>query len=235
MATKFRKFFIAALMETDADEMRFNGEETVIKFAVDIGVIDYIDVGANCGEWSASVIKFSSRMNSLVLYEPNKTYIHKLNDDFNHLSYVEIYNNAISSTAGEVNFVESGVFSKISENGDVTVTSVNNKELAERHLAGKRYLIKIDTEGFDAEVLGEFSMTGITEKSLVQIEFGPEQVKRGITVEEYSNILSQHTPFIVTRRKLLDIHMIELFDGALLNILFVPSDDLNFLSLYNGQ
>ena len=219
-----RKLFFASILETDSDSFAINGEERVIQMIENIGIKDFIDVGASTGEWTSLVIKNIKNYASLVLYEPNKNYYERLLSLKSSNSKIKFFPLAISNTEGFVNFIFDGVFSKIDESAKDTVKSINHKQLIQNHDVNLPYLIKIDAEGSDLEILKQFSQTGLCDKSFVQVEFGEAQINNQIVVKDFVDLLPTHKGYIVSNLKLLPLTIIKIYDfcNPLLNILFIP-------------
>lgn len=227
----FRKIVFASLFNTDADEMNINGEEFIIKKVINYGIKDFIDVGANCGQWSELILENSNGFNSLSLYEPNEFYSTTLNKFSEKAKNINFYPFAISGNNNLVNFKADGVFSTIDKLSSTKVKSINYKTLKTHFNCKLNYFIKIDTEGSDLVILEQFYMSNVCESSFIQIELGEAQKIKKITLKDYQKFLPNHMAFVLSKNKLLPLSIIKIYDFCtpLLNIFFVPKSEEKFL------
>lgn len=225
-----RKIILASILETDSDNMHINGEKQILNKILDYGICDFIDVGANLGEWSSLIIRKTNSFNSIVLYEPNKNYHKRLNKLVSNNKNIKYYPFAISDKEGLVNFKLDGVFSKIDNKSKNLVKSINHKTIKKNHNLSTNYFIKIDAEGFDLEILKQFWKSGLCENSFIQVEYGEAQKSLHVQINDFKKLLPMHRSFIVSNRKLLPLSILKLYDfcDPLLNILFVPEQFNDF-------
>jgi FkbM family methyltransferase len=231
---RVRKIALAALLKTDADDMAFNGEESVICFANRLRIKRFIDVGANEGDWTKKVLAISDNVEEICLYEPNDHYHATLIQLKNNNKNIEIFPYAISDCDGDVGFFKNGVFSSIDPSSNTKVKSVSSHFLFSHHSSEDAYLIKIDTEGYDLMVLSEFEKSGLCNKSIIQIEYGAPQRERGIKIDDYAKKMPNHNAYIISRDNLYPVNFIELYNDIvpLLNILLLPKRYVNCIDSY---
>ena len=67
---------------------------------------NFIDVGANVGDWAALFLQSMPQVEKVILCEPADAAVKKLRQRFGQVSEVEIVQAAISDTTGEVSFFE---------------------------------------------------------------------------------------------------------------------------------
>jgi len=116
-----------------------------------------IDVGAYCGETSIWYSKKMEESGIIYAFEPVKVNFNNLviNIENNALNKViHPYNLALGNKEGEIKFFENGDESRVSENSQGQYVSMTklDKFIKENNIAKVDY-IKIDTEGYDLEVI----------------------------------------------------------------------------------
>lgn len=160
-----------------------------------------VDVGANIGAFTLyEVLKKKAKL--VVAYEPSPTTFHRLagNLAVNSIQNVKPINAAVGASPGELPFVDSpfSVNSRVAENGQagaqiipcVTLDS-SLKELGISNVD----LIKIDTEGYEIEVLkGATETLGRTKRLVIEVHRASEK-------EECDAVLVPRGFRFITRKK----------------------------------
>ena len=145
------------------------------------GSLVLFDVGANKGDWTLQALEIATRRNSRIsvyAFEPCSGTRALLTQRISSYGGVSISGNALSSSEGEVCFYsnENGAgtnsLSEISGNQRELVKVTTLDLLLSKYGIGAIDMLKVDTEGFDFEVLkgGECALkAGLIE--LVQFEY----------------------------------------------------------------
>lgn len=160
-----------------------NGEYWLLEqyFASGSGATVVVDVGANRGEWSRRALdaaKAESRALCLYAFEPSGSTREILESVLTTYSEVEVLPLALSSRQGEADFFSSGVGAGTNSldplSGDDVervVTSTLDRFAEERgieHIG----MVKVDTEGFDLEVLkGASGLLAAGRVEVLQFEY----------------------------------------------------------------
>lgn len=226
---KLRKLITAAIFRVDVDDQDFSGETWFMGYAKRWGIKYCVDVGANVGDWTAAAIHILGPQVSYYLFEPIPRHLTALQQRFANAN-VSILPHAVGKDVGLSKFREDGVFSSLDpEHGTTDVQVVNRTWLANRLPIHDKWLLKIDVEGWDDQVLNEFMAAFNSSLALIQIELGPAQRARGIALEHYSALLPGHKAFLVSGHGLLDAGCMSLIEqgNPLLNVAFVPTAWLN--------
>lgn len=124
----------------------------------------FIDIGGHAGYISLFASQFAKQVHTFEPEESNFNYIKKI-IAINNLQNVNAYNVALGSQAGKLKFEKSkGATSmgKISDNGTLDVQVVSLDDFILENQVNQVDLVKIDVEGFGAEVLK--GMSGAIEK-----------------------------------------------------------------------
>jgi FkbM family methyltransferase len=219
-----RKLVTAALFRLDVDDQDFAGETWLMTFAAKHGVRSCVDVGANVGDWTAAALHVLGSGVRFFAFEPVPSHLKLLGQRFVK-DQVEIFPHAVGAGAGLIRFREDGVFSSPDPQlGTIDVQVVNRDWLVGHLPVSDKWLLKIDVEGWDDQVLAEFVAAFDTGQALVQIELGPAQRARGLSVHSYQALLPGHRAFLVSGHGLLDAGVMALIeqDNPLLNLAFVP-------------
>lgn len=127
-----------------------------------VGVL--MDVGANKGEWSlraVSLAKQCEKQLSLHAFEPCAATRRILEDRLSHFGVgnVEVFAYALSSTEGEADFFSNDAGSATNSlnviSGPISerVPLITLDRFAEQHGVDRIAMLKIDTEGYDCDVL----------------------------------------------------------------------------------
>jgi FkbM family methyltransferase len=141
----------------------------------------FLDVGANMGDWSSRAVEIAARRNATLLlyaFEPSAGTRALLEQRLSHHRGVRIIGSALSSVDGEAWFygseIGAGTNSLSVMSGDkrerVTMTTLDS--FLTEHGIDHIDMLKIDTEGFDFQVLkgGERALSaGLVE--IVQFEY----------------------------------------------------------------
>ena len=219
-----RKLISAALFRLDVDDQDYAGETWFMDFAGRHGVRSCVDVGANVGDWTDAARATLGSGVRYYAFEPVPAHVQLLRQRFTP-DQVEVFPHAVGAGTGVIKFREDGVFSSPDpQQGTIDVQVVNREWLVDRLSLGEKWLLKIDVEGWDDEVLAEFVAGFDVSKALIQIELGPAQRGRGLSIESYQTLLPGHRAFLVSGHGLLDAGLLSLIeqDNPLLNVAFVP-------------
>lgn len=181
-------------------DMKNSGEEFAMEFLYKPHLEDkdvLLDIGANTGDYAKVLSKFF-RSNRIVSVEPNKDTYNDLVNNVDH----ECFNYAIALTEGQKSFYVSHE-NPTSTLGSLSPNSIPNNENLKEILVEctrldslvKRYdlnqigLLKVDTEGFDFEVLksGEALLANI---KFIQFEFNEFHVFTRTFIRDFHLLLS---------------------------------------------
>lgn len=220
-----RKLVSAALFRLDVDDQDYAGETLLMRFAGQHGVRSCVDVGANVGDWMAAARAELGAGVRYFAFEPVPSHLKLLGQRFLK-DQVEIFPHAVGAASGLIRFREDGVFSSPDpQQGTIDVQVVNRDWLVSHLSIDDRWLLKIDVEGWDDQVLAEFVAAFDTGQALIQIELGPAQRARGLSMSSYQTLLPGHRAFLVSGHGLLDAGVMSLIeqDNPLLNLAFVPT------------
>lgn len=117
-----------------------------------------IDIGANVGD-TVSAFRKSFPDSKIYAFEPDKNVFQHLSNRFKGDKKVFCYQNAISNIEGDQDFYvsnESNLLSSLVEKENIIKTTVKTLKL-EDFIASNEIqkidIIKLDTEGFDLEIL----------------------------------------------------------------------------------
>jgi FkbM family methyltransferase len=128
--------------------------EEIIKFK-DKDSIYFVDIGANIGSYT---ILISDLTNNLIAFEPHPISYERLmmNLELNSIDHKHIYNNAVGDSNENVFFTDFGSSSTINKiskkETDLEVKQVMLDNVLLK-FKKKKFLIKIDVEGFEMNVL----------------------------------------------------------------------------------
>lgn len=221
---QFRKLISAAMFRLDVDDQDYAGETWFMGFAGRHGVRSCVDVGANVGDWTAAARTTLGAGVRYYAFEPVPAHLQLLKQRFTP-DQVEVFPHAVGAGAGVIKFREDGVFSSPDPQlGTIDVQVVNRDWLGAHLSLDEKWLLKIDVEGWDDEVLAEFITGFDASKALIQIELGPAQRGRGLSLDSYQALLPGHRAFLISGHGLLDVGLMSLIeqDNPLLNVAFVP-------------
>ena len=138
----------------------------------------FIDVGANVGAWSASMLKAAPHARGIA-YEPSPVSLARLRERFSEDQRLQVVPAAVSDIAGEAQFyVEAGAgetSSLAAWHGDLSIAPekvpvVTIDEELDRLGVGHVSLLKIDAEGFDLHVL-RGARTALREGRIAAVQF----------------------------------------------------------------
>jgi FkbM family methyltransferase len=226
-------------------DMRKSGEEFAIEFIYKPLLEEddvLIDIGANTGDYAKTLAQYFSS-NRIVSIEPNQATFNELKINVDH----ECYNYAISSTEGQKSFYVSEE-NPTSTLGSLSKHSIpNNESLKEISVESIRLdtlmkqvnvkdigLLKVDTEGFDFEVIksGEALLADI---KFIQFEFNEFHVYTRSFILDFHQLLSPtHDLFRLDADFLHDLReydpKMEIFRFQ--NILAVRKDFVDVLAKY---
>ena len=173
-----------------------------------------IDIGANVGKYTKLILAETN--SEVIAFEPLPKAFEELKEiEKNFSSRLDVYNIGIGNKNSnlELNYsTEKSELASFIENLDKLsfIDSKNNKKIIVEVMTldsfFKKYeqtykekeidLLKIDTEGFELEVLNGASETLINKKpKFIQIEFNWHQLFREQTIYKFSKILSNYEVF----------------------------------------
>jgi FkbM family methyltransferase len=161
-----------------------------------------IDVGANRGEWTASVLANAVGLERVLCYEPSSTALAALSERFGADSRVEVVAAAVSDKPGEQDFFEepqAGETSSLlgshsnqhAQRRSVPVVTIDD-EMSRCQLAHVD-LLKIDAEGMDLHVLrgGQHALAE-HRIGVAQFEYNAPWASAGSTLAAAFNLLNGH-------------------------------------------
>lgn len=196
---RLRKLISAAFFRLDVDDQEFSGETWFMGYARKQGVKYCVDVGANVGDWTAAAMRVMGLDVSYCAFEPIPSHLAALKLRFANEN-VTVIPHAVGQEPGVTKFREDGVFSSVDPvNGTIDVQVVNRIFLSSQIPVRGTWLLKIDVEGWDDQVLAEFVAVFDASLALIQIELGPAQRARGISIQRYQASLPGHKAFICFR------------------------------------
>ncbi|MGL5807618.1 MAG: FkbM family methyltransferase [Xenococcaceae cyanobacterium] len=174
----------------DGEAIASNGE-ALLATTIAPHVNSFIDVGANKGEWVEIVLPNLKKVGSGLLYEPNSFAYAKLVDRFIHIEGLNIKNMALGENICEKIFYESrkasNLSSLVSKNyADVIekiveVTTLDSE--SQKHGLTKIDFLKIDTEGYDLNVLkGAQGLLSQQNIGVLQFEYNRNWLDAGSTL-----------------------------------------------------
>lgn len=224
-SSRLRKLISAAFFRLDVDDQDFSGETWFMGYARKHGVKYCVDVGANVGDWTAAAMRVMGLDVNYYAFEPIPSHLAALKLRFANAN-VTVIPHAVGQEPGLTKFREDGVFSSVDPvKGTIDVQVVNRILLSSQIPVRGRWLLKIDVEGLDDQVLAEFVAVFDASLALIQIELGPAQRARGISIQRYQALLPGHKAFIVSGYGLLGAGCLTLIEqgNPLLNVAFVPN------------
>jgi FkbM family methyltransferase len=136
-----------------------NGELLLVK-VVTPHIVNFVDVGANIGEWTKIVLEHGPQIIKGLLYEPNQECFIRLQKDFGDHNLLTIFNIALGDKTEEKTFFENVCASNLSsfvssDSNSIAKTVLVNTlddESIKQGLTSIDFL-KIDTEGYDFKVI----------------------------------------------------------------------------------
>ena len=186
---------VASRHLSNSSDPELNGEVRLIS-VLGTGLTRVIDVGANVGDWAASIIEHSPHCD-VICYEPSSACADHLRRRF--AGRVMVRQVALSDEVGNKPFASEKLFGTSSAllsgyaNGkDHDVEQVPVSTLDEEFATGETIidLLKIDTEGFDLHVLR--GATGLLKSGrikFVQFEFSHFWSRQGSTLDASFKLL----------------------------------------------
>lgn len=158
-----RKFYSQARGECDNNPKR-NGEYWLLeKIVSSSGNGDlFLDVGANKGEWTAYALNIAKNSNIVITlfpFEPSPGTRTLLNSRFENHPTVSVQSFALSSESGKLKFYSNGIGSGTNSLSDVSgvveaeVDVATLDDFVAMNQLYKIKMVKIDTEGFDFNVI----------------------------------------------------------------------------------
>ena len=197
------------------DDPHCTGEERFIKgFLKDAGVRVCVDVGANVGGYTDSLLKAIPGV-EVYAVEPAKATFAALKERHGHEPSVHLYQLALSDTDGEVTFYSTRALSETASlsptGGDMTETVQARTFDSFAELAGLTDvdLVKIDTEGYEREILSTMSMR----PRIVQFEFNRDHLLRGVTLLSITQLLPGYRFYRLLPHGMVRIHPDKFIDN----------------------
>jgi FkbM family methyltransferase len=168
--------FVAAYENRGAYLFEDDGELQVIARYADPSATTVLDVGANVGDWTRSAVRAWPAA-TFHLFEPVPSTFAKLQANVDGLPVV-LNQAALGATPGRATIYEqpTHVLSSMlaSEGTPHEVDVLSGDDYLDRHRIDHVAFLKIDTEGFDHEVLVGFGRALADKRiDVVQFEYGP--------------------------------------------------------------
>lgn len=160
----------------------------------------FIDVGANCGDWTAMWLRLAMPTARGTLFEPSSKTFSRLRSRFGNNMQLTLINKAAGDAPGMLTFRHHAAFDEKStlvnaakcEPGDTVETveiTTLDLEFGQRGIPSIDFL-KIDAEGFDARVLkGSRNLLDAQRIRLLQFEYGGIWAAAGSTLTETVSFL----------------------------------------------
>jgi len=121
------------------------------------------DIGANVGLYTKKFAELVGAAGSVHAFEPSTVNFAKLSEAVQQLSNVKVYNCALGDEEKMISMIQGddqlGATSRVSLEADGSIKMRTANELLNTGLPAPN-LVKIDVEGFEAEVLNGFLQTG---------------------------------------------------------------------------
>jgi len=179
-----------------------NGEHWLLKKAIDAvsARATMLDVGANVGDWTSQAVAYSAqeaKSVKVISFEPCSATRETLQKRLSAVACVEICDYALSSREGQAEFFSAGagrgtnslsaVSGAISET--VRLTTMDSLLLAKG--IDRVHMVKIDTEGFDLDVMrGAAQSLSAGKIDLIQFEYNWRWLLNGASLREVFNFVA---------------------------------------------
>jgi len=175
-----------------------SGEYFLIQ-ALGVRIKTFIDVGANIGDWTNLMAKYSPDFDQAILFEPSEVAFKQIKDSFGDINKIELVQAAVADEPGELSFYEEpnsghtsslvpGFSADIAIERKVRVTTLDS-EIEKRSL-GVINLLKIDTEGYDLHVLqGTRRLLAKQKIEIIQFEYNDAWALAGSTLYKAYELL----------------------------------------------
>lgn len=178
-----------------------NGEEKILK-CLGPTLSTVIDVGANKGEWTKLLKRYTKNNTICHLIEPGTKAFEYLTNSFSHVDSVRLHNIAFADANGILNFYEETNAGEQSSfvisdyHKDFTTIPVTIKTLnvfcTENDIQHIGFL-KIDCEGYDYKVLlGSKELLELQKIEYIQFEYGSSWKIAGATLKAAILFLNQY-------------------------------------------
>ncbi|MEA5532940.1 FkbM family methyltransferase [Crocosphaera sp. XPORK-15E] len=181
---------------SDSSDISKNGEELIVSLAAKkIG--SFVDVGANVGDWTSILLKYSDSPKKGILYEPSPTVFMTLKQKLSNHQGLSFRQVAVGEDEGRATLHENpkstNVSSLISPRGSTEQTEVDivslDKDLLNFNIE-KIDFLKIDTEGYDFQVLkGAYEFLKRQAIGLIQFEYSHNWIPASSTLKAAMNYL----------------------------------------------
>ena len=178
----------------------------------------FVDVGANAGEWTATLLRHARPGVEGVLFEPARPALERLRARFGTLSTISIVEAAASDAVGEQIFFEEpdagGRSSLLAGFSDRSDTRPHRVPVTTLDLALDRWgdewidILKVDAEGYDLHVLrGATRALEAHRFGIVQFEYNLGWMRAGSTLGGALRLLAEsgYTTFLLKPQGLFEI------------------------------
>lgn len=198
---KLLKLCLRATGYNPTDTGEESGEAALVKRYSDLGLRRVIDVGANVGKYSRMLLRCG--FDSVVAFEPHPACLEDLRAlAGEYPGRITVESSAVGSTAGKLplHFNPSNLaLASLAEEAN-RVAYVSNSRTVEvevttlnSYFSGYPHpieLLKIDTEGFERDVLrGAREMRETNPPKVIQLEFNSHHLYRGVSLDSMSRLL----------------------------------------------
>jgi FkbM family methyltransferase len=206
-AVPFAESLILAARGFSYDPRR-NGEAELISRALGAmpsGQFVFFDVGANVGDWTALVLgALGERPHEGHLFEPTPSTYQMLRERYSDSSSLQLSQSALSSSNLDREFLDiapgSGQNTLVTasltmrKRGSLrTVTTRTGDDYCSEKSVARISLLKIDTEGWDYEVLLGFTeLLSQRRVDIVQFEYGYSSGEAGFLMSDAFRLLEGH-------------------------------------------
>lgn len=190
------RFYIASFENKNPD-FQTNGELAIWHRLEGLNMNVVLDVGANVGEWSIAVSKYSGNA-KIYAFEPIESTFSIL---CKHISgsRIEAMNIALSDSNQVLSlhhdegksFLSSVIMAKAGSDGTLVQTNAyKGDDWCEKMGVGRIGFLKIDTEGHDLKVLRGFEKKlGKRDIRLIQFEYGPFSIETKDLLKDFYEYL----------------------------------------------
>lgn len=185
-------------LENKMNDNELSGEFRVLRIVGKSNPKVVFDVGANVGNWTKELKKFSPS-STVYLFEPVPQTFEKLSQNLNQHQHVNLNQLALSDYKGtmEFNFYPSNsYFSSIykttldSNFQSLEVNTLTGDEFCDQNQIETIDILKIDVEGAENKVLNGFSRRIKEQKiKVIQFEYGPQNIESRFLLKDFYEML----------------------------------------------
>jgi FkbM family methyltransferase len=236
--------FFSRIQGIAYDSPARNGEYLLVRRLAP-GIRHAIDIGANIGDWTASVLRTANNLTAIVCLEPDPRNAASLRARFGGQRAVRVIEAAVSDRPGDVSFIaEAGVNSGAGyvDRGstsalqvpaftlDAIVANLGDPEID---------LVKCDVEGEDMAVLnGAGSLFQRSRIGVMQVEYNTTWHRAGRSLRELFTFATDHRYRLLLATPLGFTHLpsygLGIEDYRLRNIVLVREDRVSTLSAFGA-